>query len=145
MFVNGFGWCHHISNHHTDVYVLVTACTLTHWGRDKMGAIFQTTVPNAFSWMKIYEFRLKFHWNLFPGVQLTIFQHWFRWWLGADKATSHYLNQRWYSLLTHICVTRPQWVKSSGSIDATGHHKYYPTFFRYWLFVYSAPSHYPNK
>ena len=26
-------------------------------------------------------------------VQLTIFQHWFRQWLGADQATSHYLNQ----------------------------------------------------
>ena len=47
---------------------------LTHWGRDKMAAIFQTT----FSWMKIYEFRSKFHWSLFLRVQLTIFQHWFR-------------------------------------------------------------------
>ena len=51
---------------------------LTHWGRDKMAAIFQTTIANAFSWMKMYEFRLRFHWILFPGVQLTIFQHWFR-------------------------------------------------------------------
>ena len=25
--------------------------------------------------------------------------------------TFHYLNQCWSSLLTHICVTRPQWVK----------------------------------
>ena len=54
-------------------------CTsLTHWGRDKMAAIFQTTIWNAFSWMKMYEFRLRFHWRLFPGVQLTISQHWFR-------------------------------------------------------------------
>ena len=30
---------------------------------------------NAFSWMKIFAFRLKFHCNLF---QLTINQHWFR-------------------------------------------------------------------
>ena len=36
---------------------------LTHWGRDKMAAIFQTTFSNAFSWMKMYEFRLKFHWS----------------------------------------------------------------------------------
>ena len=28
---------------------------LTHWGRDKMAAIFQTTFSNAFSWMKIYK------------------------------------------------------------------------------------------
>ena len=68
---------------------------LTHWGRDKMDAISQTTFSSAFSWMKIFEFWLKFHWSLFPRVQLTIFQHWFRWWLGAVQATSHYLNQWW--------------------------------------------------
>ena len=51
---------------------------LTHWGRDKMAAIFQTTFSNRFSWMKMYELWLKFQWNLFRGVQLTIFQHWFR-------------------------------------------------------------------
>ena len=28
-------------------------------------------------------------------VQSTLFQHWFRRWLGADQATSHYLNQYW--------------------------------------------------
>ena len=48
-----------------------------------------------FSSMKMFEFRLKFHWSLFQRVQLTIFQHWFRWWLGADQATSHHLNQWW--------------------------------------------------
>ena len=36
---------------------------LTHWGRDKMAAIFQTTVSNIFSWMKMYDFRLRFHWS----------------------------------------------------------------------------------
>ena len=51
---------------------------LTHWGRDKMDAISQTTFSNAFSWMKMFEYRLKFHWNLFLRIQLTIFQHWFR-------------------------------------------------------------------
>ena len=47
-------------------------------GWDKMAAILQTTFSNEFSWMKMYYFRLKFHWSLFPRVQLTIFQHWFR-------------------------------------------------------------------
>ena len=51
---------------------------LTHWGRDKMDAISQTTFSCAFSWMKMYEFRLKFHWSLFPGVQLIKSHHWFR-------------------------------------------------------------------
>ena len=68
---------------------------LTHWGRDKMAAIFRTTFSNRFSWMKIYQLWLSFHWSLFLWVQLIIFQHWFRYWLGVDQATSHYLNQLW--------------------------------------------------
>ena len=51
---------------------------LTHWGRDKMDAIFQTTFSSEFSWMKMYKFRLRFLWNLFLGFELTIFHHWFR-------------------------------------------------------------------
>ena len=51
---------------------------VTHWGRDEMNNISQTTFSNVFSAMKMFEFRLKFHWSLFPRVQLTIFQHWFR-------------------------------------------------------------------
>ena len=74
--------------HHAD-------SSLTHWGRDKMAAIFQTTFSNAFSWMKMVKFRLSYHGSLFPMVQLTIFQHWLRLWLGADQATGHYLNQWW--------------------------------------------------
>ena len=68
---------------------------LTHWGRDKMAANFQTPFSIALSWKKMFEFRLKFHWRLFLRVQLTIFQHWFRKWLGAVQAPSHYLNQWW--------------------------------------------------
>ena len=51
---------------------------LTHWGRDKMDAISQTTFSSAFCWMKIFEFQIKFHWSFFLRVQLTIFYHWFR-------------------------------------------------------------------
>ena len=51
---------------------------LTYWGWDKMDAISQTTFSSAFPWMKIFEFRLKFHWNFFMRVHLTIFLHWFR-------------------------------------------------------------------
>ena len=68
---------------------------LTHWGRDKMDGISQATLSSTFSWLKMSEFRLKFHWSLFLRVQLTIFQHCFRWWLGAVLATSYYLNQWW--------------------------------------------------
>ena len=66
--------CHTI----TDRMHWFVACFLTHWGRDNMAAISLTTLSNAFSWMKMLEFRLKFHWSLLPRVQSTIFQHWFR-------------------------------------------------------------------
>ena len=62
--------------------------------------------------MKMIEFWFKFHWNMFPYVQLTICQHWFREWLGACLAPSHYLDQWWPSSLMHICSTRERWVKA---------------------------------
>ena len=62
---------------------------LTHWGWDKRATISQTTLSNAFSWMKIYKILFIVHLSQFPRVQLTIF----------------------LSLPTHICITRPQWVK----------------------------------
>ena len=79
---------------------------LAHWGQHKMDAILQT----AFCWVKIHELWLKFCWSLFLTTQLTIFQHLFRLWLGTDPATSHYLSQM-VSLLMHICITLPPWVK----------------------------------
>ena len=62
----------------TRVDLLVCIASSTHWGRDRLDAISQTTSSSAFSWIKIFEFRLKFQWSLFLRVQLTIFQHWFR-------------------------------------------------------------------
>ena len=80
---------------------------LTHWDRDKMAAIPCTIFSNAFSWMKMYEFWLRFHWSLLLRVQLTIFQHLFREWLGTDNPLSEPMV---VSLLTFICVTPPQGV-----------------------------------
>ena len=86
------------------------AIELIHWGRDKMDAISQTPFSSTFSWMKMLEFRLKFHWSLFPRAELTIFQHWFQimvWRRPSDKPLSEPMM---VSLATHICVTRPQWL-----------------------------------
>ena len=52
---------------------------LTHWGRDKMAAISQTTLSNHFSLMKMFEFRLRF-------VQMMAWRR---------QATSHYRDQWW--------------------------------------------------
>ena len=66
---------------------------LTHCGRDEIVAISQTTLSNAFSWMRMLKFRLLCHCNLFLRVQLTIFQHRLGQWLGAVLTTTHYLKQ----------------------------------------------------
>ena len=58
---------------------------LIHRNRDKMSVIQQTTFLNALSSMKKYEFGLKFPRSLFPMVQLEIYQHWSRWWFGAES------------------------------------------------------------
>ena len=84
------------SNTHIDVILMsFPHLWLTHWGRDKMAAIFQLTFSHAFSWMKMYEFWLWFNWSVLLRVRLTLFQHWFRQWLGTGQATSHCLNQWW--------------------------------------------------
>ena len=90
-----------LTNAYLHVQPQTSSALLTHWGRDKMVAIFQTTFLKAFSWMKMYKFRLRFHWSLFLRAQLTIFQHWFR--PGAKPLLSELMM---VSLLTHICVTR---------------------------------------
>ena len=43
----------------------------------------------------LFEFLIQFHWNMFMRVELMISQHQFRWWLGTEQATNHYLNQCW--------------------------------------------------
>ena len=78
------------------IIVLSWCMRLTHWGRDKMTAISQTTFSNAFPWLEMYEFRLKFHWSLLLGFSPTRRQR--------------FSEPMMITLLTHICVTRPQWV-----------------------------------
>ena len=122
---------------------------LTHWGRGKMTPIFQTAFSNAFSWMKMYSFRLIFHWSLFPRVQLTISSSigsdnglaparrqaiiWTNDGLFADANMRHSaLNWRqsstwnndgliyWY-IYRRLCVTRSQWIQDWTAIVSPGH------------------------
>ena len=73
------GWTRRTVIGHVNACIYtITVLSSSHWGRDQMADIFQTTFSNAFSWMKIFEFWIIFHWSLFLRVQLTIFQHWFR-------------------------------------------------------------------
>ena len=54
--------------------------------RCMLHTISQTRFSNVFSWIKMYELRLIFHCSLFTSLELTIWQHWFRYWLGAGQA-----------------------------------------------------------
>ena len=48
--------------------ITISTYSLTHWGRDKMAAIFQTTFWNGFSLLvKMYTFQLRFHWSCSQG------------------------------------------------------------------------------
>ena len=67
-------------------------------------------------WMKIHEFRVKFHWSLFLIVQLTSINipinipalvRIMAWRWPGDKPL---FEPTMVKLPTHICVTRPQWV-----------------------------------
>ena len=89
----------------------LSSCTLTHWGRDKIDAISQTTFSSAFSWnvwipIKIsLKFVPKGPINNIPAlVQIMA------WRRPGDKPLSEPMM---VSLPTHICVTRPQWVNKS--------------------------------
>ena len=71
----------------------------------------QMIFSNAFSWLNMYEFRLQFKLNLFRRLiknipALVKIMAWRR--PGGKPLFWPML----VSLLTHICVTRPQWVNA---------------------------------
>ena len=84
---------------------------LTHWGWDKMAAIFQMTFSNGFPWMKMHEFFIQISLMfVLKGpinniLALVLIMAWCR---SGNKSLSEPMMVR---LLTHICITRPQWVK----------------------------------
>ena len=79
--------------------------SLTHWGRDKMAAIFQRTFSNGFSWINIsLKFVPRGRINNIPTLVQVM-----AWRRPGDKPLSEPMMAR---LPTHICVTRPQWVNN---------------------------------
>ena len=72
----GWAWQWHVVNQE-HCLVARTVCPLTHWGREKWPTFPRRHFQMYFLQRKCFNFRFKFHWNLFLRVQLTIFQHWF--------------------------------------------------------------------
>ena len=93
---------------------------LTHWDRDEMAAIFQTAFSSAFSWIKMYEFRLGFVVKG-PINNIPLLIRVMAWHRTGDKPLPETMM---VSLLTHLCVTRPQWVKLVHRPRAAAKHKY---------------------
>ena len=58
------------------------------------------------------NFRLQFHWSLLLRLALTIFEYWVSKWRRSGHKPFSWAMM--VSLLTHICVTRPQWVNVQG-------------------------------
>ena len=77
-----------------------------------MATICQTTFSSAFCWMKMLEFRIKFDWSLFLFCRIhnipSLVQI-MAWRQPGDRPLSEPMM---VSSLTHICVTRPQWVNN---------------------------------
>ena len=94
-----------------DLRFLISVCRehvmigtlLTHWGRSKLSP-FRRRYFQVHFLMKMYEFRLIFHWTLFLMFELTIFHYWF---IGAKPLSEPIM----VGLLTNLCVTRAQWFK----------------------------------
>ena len=82
---------------------------LIHWGWDKMDAISQTTFSNAFFYMKMWisikiSLKLVSKGPINNIPELVKIMAWCR---PGDKPLSEPMI---VSLLTHICITQPQWV-----------------------------------
>ena len=100
-----------------------------------MDAISQTTFSNVISRMKMFEFRLKFHWN--PINNIPAFFQIMAWRHPSDKPLSEPMM---VILPTHIFVTRPQWVNTTVQVADSlytfnRHHalrfSHFPFDFRY--------------
>ena len=102
-------WCQHW---HCDL-TCMGIFGLTHWNRAKIDAILQTTFSNGFSWMKMYEFRLTFHWSgpRGPINNIPTLVQIMAWRRPGDKPLSEPMMVR---SPTHICVTELNWVKLDG-------------------------------
>ena len=98
-------------NIHWYLFVESGEVYLTHLPLDKMNAISQMIFSDAFSWMKMYKFWLRFHWLFFPKGSINnipALSQIMAWRSIGDKP----LSEPGPDSLTHICGTRGRWVNS---------------------------------
>ena len=74
---------------------------MNHLPQDSMTAISQTAFSKTLTCMEFVYFNTNVTEVCSRGSNWL---HWFRWWLGTEQATSHYVNQCLSTSLTHICA-----------------------------------------
>ena len=82
---------------------------LTYWGQDKVVATFQKTFSYVFSWIKLYEMRLRFHWRIFPKFTINNIPALDQLMARSRPGDKPLSEPKMVRLPTHICVTQPQW------------------------------------
>ena len=84
---------------------------LTHWGRDKMAAISPTTTTKRIFLNEDVRISIKISLKFVPKGPINnipALDQIMAWRRPGDKPLSERIMVR---LLTHICITRPQWIK----------------------------------
>ena len=78
------------------------------------GRHFLDDISKGIYWMKTHTFRLRFHWRLFknPINNIPALVQIMTWRRPGNKPLSEPMM---VNVLTHICITRPQWVKNVNS------------------------------
>ena len=109
---------------------------LTHWSRDKMAAIFQTTFSNAFFsanvWISIKISLKSVHKGAISNIPALV--QIMAWRRPGDKPLSEPMMVR---LPTHICVIPPQWVNRCCLFDYMRKLMEIYVSFSGWLFDYT--------
>ena len=97
----------------SDYYNTKALLLSTHWGRNKIAAISQRHFQIFFPEWKMYRFRQKFHVPNGPINNIPSLFQIMVWRRTGNKPLSEPMM---VGLLTHICVTRPQWVINKSSL-----------------------------
>ena len=110
---------------------------LAHWVRGKIAAISQTTFSDPFSWIKVYGFRLRLHWNLFLGFELVVHddvikrKHFSLYWTFVPGIHRSPLNSphkgQWRGALMFslICARINGWLNNGEASDLRRHRAHY--------------------
>ena len=82
----------------------------------------------------------KFSLTLVPTVNLTIIHDWCGHLLGSEQDIRHNPKERWFDLLTHICIAQPRWHKMTHrDIPRDGNFILNRSMYQYRQHTYNVP------